>query len=138
MDKDAYIKQLEKENAELKKRIEELERILRMNSMNSSKPPSSDPPGVSIVQPKHRRKKRGAKKGHQPHLRELFPPEKVTRCIELKPEVCPCGNLLGRCNILSQLTIAVLTTHESLEILRLCPGWPGTAKCGHQAGLLLY
>ena len=43
MDKDAYIKQLEKENAELKKRIEELERILRMNSMNSSKPPSSDP-----------------------------------------------------------------------------------------------
>jgi len=32
MDKDAYIKQLEKENAELKKRIEELERILRMNS----------------------------------------------------------------------------------------------------------
>ncbi len=91
MDKDAYIKQLEKENAELKKRIEELERILRMNSMNSSKPPSSDPPGVSIVQPKHRRKKRGAKKGHQPHLRELLPPEKVTRRIELKPEVCPCG-----------------------------------------------
>ncbi len=38
MDKDAYIKQLEKENAELKKRIEELERILRMNSMNSTKP----------------------------------------------------------------------------------------------------
>ena len=35
MDKDAYIKQLEKENAELKKRIEELERILRMNSASS-------------------------------------------------------------------------------------------------------
>ncbi len=44
MDKDAYIKQLEKENAELKKRIEELERILRMNS---SKPPSSDPPAAN-------------------------------------------------------------------------------------------
>ena len=98
MDKDAYIKQLEGENAELKKRvetlekrIEELERLLGMNSSNSSKPPSSDPPGVFIVQPKHRRKKRGAKKGHQPHLRELLPPEKVTRRIELKPEVCPCG-----------------------------------------------
>jgi hypothetical protein len=28
MDKDAYIEQLEKENAKLKKRIEELERLL--------------------------------------------------------------------------------------------------------------
>ncbi len=50
MDKDAYIKQLEEENAKLKnliekleKRIEELERLLGMNSRNSSKPPSSDP-----------------------------------------------------------------------------------------------
>jgi len=60
MDKDAYIKQLETENAELKKRIEELERLLGMNSNNSSKPPSSDPPGMSVAPPKHRRKKRGA------------------------------------------------------------------------------
>ncbi len=74
MDKDAYIEQLEKENAKLKKRIEELERLLGMNSKNSSKPPSSDPPGVSIVQMKPRRKKRGAKNGHQPHLTELLLP----------------------------------------------------------------
>ena len=91
MDKDAYIKQLEKENAVLKKRIQELERLLGMNSKNSSKPPSSDPPGVPIVQPKHRRKKRGARKGHQPYLRQLLPPEKVTHRIELRPQVCPCG-----------------------------------------------
>ncbi len=51
--------------------------------------------------------------------------------IEVKACFCPI-------KILSQLTIAVLTTLESLEILRLCPGWPGTAKCGHQAGLLLH
>jgi len=91
MGKDAYIKQLEEENAKLKKRIEELERLLGMNSKNSSKPPSSDPPGISAVSPKQRRKKRGAKKGHQPHLTELLPPEKVTYRIELDPEVCPCG-----------------------------------------------
>ncbi|MFH1613746.1 MAG: IS66 family transposase zinc-finger binding domain-containing protein [Planctomycetota bacterium] len=36
-------------------------------------------------------KKRGARNGHQPHLRELLPPERVTHHIELKPEVCPCG-----------------------------------------------
>ena len=91
MDKDAYIKELEEENARLKKRIEELEQLLGMNSKNSSKPPSSDTPGASAVLPKHRRKKRGAKKGHQPYLGELLPPEKVTRRIELDPEVCPCG-----------------------------------------------
>jgi len=98
MDKDAYIEQLEEENAELKKhivklekRIEEFERLLGMNSKNSSKPPSSDPPGISVISPKQRRKKRGAKKGHPPHLRELLPPEKVTQRIELNPQVCPCG-----------------------------------------------
>jgi len=98
MDKDVYIKHLEDENAELKKRIEklekrieELERLLGINSKNSSKPPSSDPLGMPAVLSKRRRKKRGAKNGHPPHLRELLPPEKVTQRIELEPEVCPCG-----------------------------------------------
>ena len=99
MDKDAYIKQLEKENAALKKRItmlekriEELERLLGMNSRNSSKPPSSDPPGMSVVLPKCRRKKRGARKGHEPHLRELLPREFVKQFFHLKPDVCTCGS----------------------------------------------
>jgi len=99
MDKDAYIKQLEKENAALKKRIamlekriEELEWLLGMNSRNSSKPPSCDPPGISVALPKHRRKKRGARKGHEPHLRELLPQELVKKLFHLKPEVCTCGS----------------------------------------------
>lgn len=91
MDKDAYIEQLEKENAQLKKRIEELERLLGMNSKNSSKPPSSDPPYVATTLPNRRRRKRGAQKGHQAHLKKLLPQEKVTRHIEMKPDVCPCG-----------------------------------------------
>jgi len=73
--KDAYIERLEKENADLRRRIQELERLLGMNSRNSSKPPSSDLPKTSPKPTKQRRKKRGAKKGHQPHLRELMPPE---------------------------------------------------------------
>lgn len=99
MDKDAYIKQLEEENAALKehitmlgKRIEELERRLGMNSQNSSKPPSSDPPGTVKVLPRLLRRKRGARKGHPPHLRALLPPEMVKRHIELCAEVCPCGS----------------------------------------------
>ena len=99
MDKDAYIKQLETENAALKhriqileKRLEELERRLGMNSQNSSKPPSSDPPVMSVELPRRRHKKRGARKGHPPHLRALLPPEFVTKQICLKPEVCTCGS----------------------------------------------
>ena len=91
MDKDAYIRQLEAKIVELEKRIQELERLLGMNSKNSSKPPSTDPPAISAVLPKRRRKKRGAKNGHRPYLRELLPPEKVTQRIELHPQVCPCG-----------------------------------------------
>lgn len=94
--KDAYIEQLEKENAELKKRIQELERLVGMNSKNSSKPPSSDfSPGTqlaSVNKKKRRAKKPGAQKGHEPHLRELLPPEKVTKQIRLKPAICTCGS----------------------------------------------
>ena len=105
MDKDAYVKQLEEENAALKKRVEtlekridELERLLGVNSRNSSKPPSSDPPGMSVILPKRRRKKRGARKGHQPHLRELLPQEFVKKHFHLKPKACTCGstNLEGK------------------------------------------
>jgi transposase len=92
MDKDAYIKQLEDRIIQLEKRIEELERLLGMNSRNSSKPPSSDPPGMSNKQPRHRHKKRGARNGHQPHLRELMPEKLVQKNIHLKPQACTCGS----------------------------------------------
>lgn len=92
MDKDAYIKQLEEEIIQLKKRIEELERLLGMNSQNSSKPPSTNPPGMSDVLPRRRRRKRGARKGHEPHLRELLPQEFVKKHFHLKPEICTCGS----------------------------------------------
>jgi transposase len=105
MDKDAYIKQLEAENTALKhyiktleKRLEQmqrhidnLERRLGMNSQNSSKPPSSDPPGTATDRPPRKRKKRGARKGHPPHLRSLLPAEKVTKQVPLIPAACPCG-----------------------------------------------
>lgn len=106
MDRDMYIRQLEAENAALKQRIEmlekrleqmqkhieELERRLGMNSQNSSKPPSSDPPGAVITLPRRLRRKRGARKGHPPHPRTLLPREAVTRHIEISPTVCPCGS----------------------------------------------
>lgn len=92
MDKDAYIKQLEEKIIQLENRIKELERRLGMNSQNSSKPPSSDPPGTGTSLPKRRRKKRGARNGHPPHLRSLLPSAFVKERIPLKPQVCPCGS----------------------------------------------
>jgi transposase len=109
MDKDAYIKQLEAENAalrqqvalipemaetieKLEQRIQELERRLGMNSKNSSKPPSSDPPGMPGESPTRRHKKRGARNGHQPHHRAFLPQEFVKKHMHLKAEVCTCGS----------------------------------------------
>lgn len=98
MDKDAYIQQLEEENVRLKKQIQELEqrlaeleRRLGMNSRNSSKPPSSDMPGVAGSLSRRRRRKRGPRPGHSPYLRQWLPPERVQKRLVLKPEVCPCG-----------------------------------------------
>lgn len=91
-DKDAYIKYLEEKVAMLEARIEELERLLGINSQNSSKPPSSD--GPEVPKPEKRgksRRKRGAQKGHEPHMREQFGPEDVTKTVPHEPHVCTCG-----------------------------------------------
>ena len=91
-DKDKYIKQLEDNIATLEARIQELERLLGIHSQNSSKPPSSD--GPEVAKPGKRgkgRRKRGAKKGHEPHLRQLFPPEEVTDFVPYEPHACTCG-----------------------------------------------
>lgn len=99
MDKDAYIKQLETENAALKQRIQmlekhlaELERRLGMNSQNSSKPPSSDSFGGVAPSSQRPHKKRGARNGHEAHMKAFLPESMVQRFIPLKPRVCICGS----------------------------------------------
>ena len=87
--KDELIEYLQKENAQLKARVAKLERLLGMNSRNSSRPPSSDPPNVAKQSVAKTRKKRGAKKGHEPHLKAMLPPEKVNRSCVIEPRICP-------------------------------------------------
>lgn len=48
----ARVRQLEEQNRRLEARVEELERRLGMNSGNSSKPPSSDPPWKNLLRRK--------------------------------------------------------------------------------------
>jgi transposase len=100
--KDVYIKQLEQDNAELKKRIEELERLVKQNSNNSSKPPSSDfgrnANTRKPVKKKKRKRKQGAQKGHKANLKQLVPKEHVTKFENVIPEQCICGcNQLEDC-----------------------------------------
>ncbi len=80
----ARIAQLEAENAELRAR-------LGLNSTNSSKPPSSDPPEVERGSRKPTGRKRGGQPGHKPHKRKLVPPDKVTRTTDVLPDNCKSG-----------------------------------------------
>lgn len=76
------IRQLEQENAQLRER-------LGQNSTNSSRPPSSDPPGTARAKKKKRRGRRpGGQPGHPKHERALVPLESVEQVVELQPEHC--------------------------------------------------
>jgi transposase len=83
--------------AALLARVAALEARLGMDSRNSSKPPSSDPPNVA-ARPKRgpSGRRRGGQPGHKGTTRALLPPERVHAIIELKPEECErCGRALS-------------------------------------------
>src|SRR5271166_2537287 len=86
---------LERRIAELEKTIAELQARLNLNSTNSSKPPSTDPPAVRLKRrppapPSGR--KRGGQPGHKRHTRALVPPEQLRETFEVKPTHCgSCG-----------------------------------------------
>lgn len=86
---------LREENAALKNRVADLETKLGQNSTNSSKPPSSDPPGTRPPSTRPSSgKKRGGQPGHEPHTRNLLPPEMVTARTECVPVECKhCGGV---------------------------------------------
>src|SRR3954468_11148484 len=82
---------------ELETRVGDLEARLKLNSTNSSKPPSSDPIGLKRRPPAPPSgKKRGGQPGHRKARRLLVPPEKVSETFECKPTACRrCGHELS-------------------------------------------
>jgi transposase len=79
---EARLAEMERENAEMRSR-------LGMNSRNSSKPPSSDPPGTPRPKAKPTGKKRGAQPGHQGTGRRRVEPDEV---VVHRPQACDgCG-----------------------------------------------
>src|SRR4051812_49812757 len=78
----ARVEQLEAENRDLKAR-------LGLNSTNSSKPPSTDPPTRKRKPPlPPSGRKRGGQPGHRRHDRPLVPPDHVDEVIECRPSHC--------------------------------------------------
>lgn len=94
------------ENAQLKERIAELERLVAKlledkgrNSGNSNKPPSSDPPNARAKRNAAKTpsgKKRGGQPGHEGSQRALVPAEQVDEVIDHFPDECEnCWNPLA-------------------------------------------
>lgn len=84
--------------ADLERRLAELEARLKTNATNSSTPPSANPLGADKpVKKKKSKRKRGGQPNHPPHLKQLLPPEQVTRTQHFMPEECAnCQAALSR------------------------------------------
>lgn len=76
---------LRKENRVLKTENFELKRRLGLNSSNSSRPPSSDPPSMKYPTRTTRGRKPGKQKGDKGHRRHFLTP---TTIVDHRPERC--------------------------------------------------
>src|SRR3954468_2057116 len=75
--------------ATLEARVNDLEARLKLNSTNSSKPPSSDPIGLKRKPPTPPSgRKRGGQPGHPKAYRPLVPPERLRSSTDCRPSSC--------------------------------------------------
>jgi transposase len=79
--------------SQLQEQVGVLQERLKLDSTNSSKPPSSNGPGQgNRAQRRASQRQRGAQPGHKGSARALVDEEEVDQIIECKPaEVCECG-----------------------------------------------
>ena len=89
----AVIQSLALEVGQLREQMVWLQERLKVDSRNSSKPPSSDGPGSgNRAQRRASQRKRGAQKGHPGAYRELLPEAEVKGVHDCAPvELCTCG-----------------------------------------------
>jgi transposase len=80
----------------LQSRLNELEERLKLNSRNSSKPPSGDGAGGTSGRNKPRsRRKRGGQPGHKGSYRAAIEEDQLDRIIDCAaPTVCDCGGTM--------------------------------------------
>ena len=87
------------EGAELRERVEDLERRVDRDSGNSSMPPSSDPPKSRAERRRAAReaykrsmRRSGGQPGHEGKSRELVTRERVDERVGHLPDCCGCGH----------------------------------------------
>lgn len=78
----------DKQIAALELRVAELEARVDTNSTNSSKPPSTDPPGLQPTPKPSTGRQRGGQPGHAGHERPRLPPEQIQQTIPFVPSIC--------------------------------------------------
>jgi len=101
--------QMQQQLQQLEKRTEKLEVRTKMNSQNSSKPPSSDSPfNKKKKKIKKSKRKRGGQKGHKGHQQQMLEPNKVEN---IMPQDCSCGRL-----DLDPDSIESFYTHQHIEL----------------------
>jgi transposase len=86
--RDARIAELEREVVALKAQVAELLARLGQNSQNSSKPPSSDPPGTPREAKEPTGRARGGQPGHKGHKRERLPADRVVPVVPTRCDRC--------------------------------------------------
>ena len=80
------ISQLQQRLEQIEKRTEKLEMRTKMNSQNSSKPPSSDSPfNKQKNKTQKSKRKRGGQKGHKGHKQHMLEPTEIKNIL---PDHC--------------------------------------------------
>src|SRR5437588_739618 len=75
----------------LEEEVRQLKALLQRNASNSSLPPSANPPAAPPPVAKRKTGRRpGGQPGHPPHLKQLLPPDRVTRTVTFVPTQCAC------------------------------------------------
>lgn len=89
---EAAVQTLTTANAALAARVADLEARHGQNSSNSSRPPSTDPPGTRTPPRVPGQRRPGGQPGHRGQFRALVPAEQVDAIVRLVPEACAaCG-----------------------------------------------
>jgi transposase len=138
---------LRAESAVLHERVRELEARLGQHSLNSSRPPSSDPPQAP-ARPKAppTGRKRGGQPGHRGAYRALLPVDQVDEVVVVVPEVCRhcrepfpegAGGSRGRVwrhQVVELLPLAVRVTEYQMGVRR-CPACGKRTRADLPAGI---
>jgi transposase len=137
---ETQVQELTRENTRLREHVRDLEPRLGMNSSNSSKPPSSDPPRAKR-RASGRRGMRRAREGHRGAGRDLLPEERIDEIIEYRAEQCRrCGLSLAQAPVVGApgrwqgIELPPVRAHvmEHRTLCCACPGC-GTRTAGRAA-----